>query len=69
MSEELKILPNDPPEGQNIYKLLQWVSDELCDHYCKYAEKMIPEKPGEDEDMLEGLLYEQYCSKCPLMRL
>ena len=54
---------------QEIIRQLNEIADEICDNYCKYAEKMIPEKPGDDEDMLEEMLYDQYCSKCPLMRL
>lgn len=52
-----------------ITRILIEVIDEICDHYCKYQASMIPENPGDEVDMLEDMLYEQYCANCPLTKL
>lgn len=56
---------------ESVHQILCWVVDEICDNYCKYADRMIPKDPDpeSDIDMLEETLYEEYCSNCPLNRL
>ena len=57
-------------EDKNIVQQLIAIADEFCENYCKYQEKMIPENPkDEDEDMLEEMLYTEYCTKCPMRHL
>ena len=52
-----------------ITRILIEVVDEICDKYCKYQDMLLGENPGEDTDMLEDMLYEQYCANCPLTKL
>ena len=54
---------------ETVHQIMIKVIDEICDNYCKYPEMLLSKHPGEDEDMLEELLYDEYCAKCPLNRL
>ena len=60
---------NEKNEQKTVTRMLQEIVDDICDNYCKYPPMMIPENPGDDVDMLEDMMYEQYCAKCPLVRL
>ena len=50
----------EPAKPQTIAQIVEEVSEEICDHYCKW-----PEQYGDDES---GLLNEK-CDGCPLNRL
>ena len=65
----MEIRPNMPPEDQNVHQRLIWVTDEMCDNYCKYAEKYLPKDPDSDVDMLEETLYTEICTYCPMRLL
>lgn len=52
-----------------ITRILIEVVDEICDNYCKYPAMMLSENQEEEADMLEDMLYEQYCANCPLTKL
>lgn len=67
----MEIRPNNPPEGQNVHQRMIWVADEICDHYCKYAEQYLPKDPDpkSDVDMLEEQLYTDICVHCPIRLL
>ena len=57
------------PKPKTITALLNSISEEICDHYCKYPEMYLPKNPGDDEDMLEEMMYTEICAKCPLVRM
>ena len=59
--------PDGEKNGMNIPMMLNHITDEICENYCKYQAMMLSSNPGEDPDMLEEMLYEQYCANCPLM--
>lgn len=51
---------SEPAKPKTIAQIVEEVSEEICDHYCKW-----PEQYGDDES---GLLNEK-CDGCPLNRL
>lgn len=67
----MEIRPNQPPEDQNVAQRMIWIVDEICEHYCKYAERYLPQNPDpeSDVDLLEGTLYTEICIHCPLRLL
>lgn len=58
-----------PKKKESITAILIHAVDEICDNYCKYPDMMISKDPESDPDILEDMLYEQYCANCPLNRL
>ena len=54
---------------ESVHQIMIKVVNEICDNYCKWPDILVGKNPGEDEDMLEEMLYEQYCANCPLNRL
>ena len=58
-------------EQQNkpITRILNEVIDEICSDYCKYSAQLLSQNQGEEVDILEDMLYEQYCANCPLVRM
>lgn len=54
---------------ETVHEIMIKAIDEICDKYCKWPDMMQSKNPDKDEDMLDELLYDQYCAKCPLSRL
>ena len=54
---------------QTVHQIMIDVIDEICDKYCKYPDMMIGKNPEQEPDMLEDMLYEQYCANCPVNKL
>ena len=54
---------------ESVHQIMIKVVNEICDNYCKWPDILVGKNPGEDEDMLEEMLYEQYCANCPMNRL
>lgn len=52
-----------------VHQIMISVIDEICENYCKYESQLLGTDPGADPDMLEEMLYDQYCRNCPLNRL
>ena len=46
-------------EHKHVADILNHIAFDICDHYCKYAEKY-----GEDDSALDS-----YCENCVLLRL
>lgn len=42
-----------------VMHILNKIAEEICDHYCKYADRYFEE----EEELVE------YCWKCPLNKL
>ena len=61
----------DENKPKSIIYQLHEICNDICDNYCKYTEKYLPENPDPDSDldMLEEMLYTEICAKCPLMRI
>lgn len=45
------------PDGSSVVQIIEAVSDEICRHYCKYAD-------GGTQDELD-----EHCNNCPLEKL
>ena len=54
---------------QTVHQIMIDVIDEICDKYCKYPDMMIGKSEEQEPDMLEDMLYEQYCANCPVNKL
>ena len=54
---------------QTVHQIMIDVIDEICDKYCKYPDMMIGKSAEQEPDMLEDMLYEQYCVNCPVNKL
>ena len=57
----------DQPE--TITRMLTMIVDQICDNYCKYPPMYLGEHQGEEEDMLEEMMYTEICANCPLMKI
>ena len=57
--EEVSEPPMVEVEHKHVADILNHIAFDICDHYCKYAEKY-----GEDESALDP-----YCENCVLLRL
>jgi len=54
---------------ESVNQIMLKVVDEICDKYCKYPDMLASSDQEAEADMLEEMLYEQYCANCPLTRL
>ena len=50
-----------------VVDILQSVSDQMCDKYCKWPEKCLEETGDQDE--AEELLLTEHCAGCPMLQL
>lgn len=56
-------------EQKTVIEMLAWISDEICDHYCKYPDMYLSKNPDMDPDMLEDMMYTEICANCPLSKV
>lgn len=56
-------------EQKTIHQQLQEIVDDICENYCKYPPAYIGLHPGEDVDMIEDMMYQEICAKCPLLKI
>ena len=60
----------DENKPKSIVYMLHEISNEICDHYCKYPDMYVSKHPeAYEEDLLEDMMYMEICAKCPLMRI
>lgn len=50
-----------------IHEQLEKITEEICDEYCKYPEK-VRQECGDADKAFDKLL-EKHCNRCPLSRL
>lgn len=50
-------------EEMTVPQLLDKISGEMCDKYCKFPDQASKESKDED------YLYRTYCDKCPMNKL
>ena len=50
-------------DEMTIPKLLDKITSEMCDKYCKFPDQASKESKDED------YLYRTYCDKCPMNKL
>ena len=50
-----------------VSKILEAVTTEICDNYCKYPD--IYNKKYEDEEEALEIMVKEHCDDCPLNKL
>ena len=62
--------PSGDRDKLSIPMMLNHITDEICENYCKYQDMLLNKNPGGmDADLLEDMLYQEYCANCPLMMI
>lgn len=52
---------------KTVSKILEEVTEEMCNKYCKFPEEYFSKY--KDEEEAEEKLYSEHCENCPLNKL
>ena len=54
---------------KKVTQIIEEVTNEICDNYCKYPIIYTPTRIGEIDDDYMSRMFQEKCDHCPLKRL